>query len=259
VSATVTIAPRFNGPPSSAHGGYSAGLVGTAVDGPAEVTLLAPPPLATPLRIAVLDGGGAAELRLADDGGAAELRLAGAGGAVIATAVRTTVDVGPAPRADVTAIRAAMPSREVLRTYHPFPTCFGCGPDRDAGDGLCLFPGLVDPVTALWGVTWRPDGGGPVDPLMVWAALDCPSSAPAQDPTGQRPIVLGRLAVDIREPVPADGAEHAILSAPLTHLGRKRTNAVWLVDANGRELAVGRATWIELKPVDAATRRGDGR
>jgi len=243
-TTTVTIDQRFNGPPASAHGGYSAGLVGTALPGPAEVTLLAPPPLETPLTVTVDDGG--ATLRDGDR--------------EIAIARSTIVAADPAPAIDVAAIRAAMPSREVLRTYHPFPTCFGCGPDREPGDGLCLFAGEVDAEAGVWGVTWTPDGepGDAVDPVLVWAALDCPSSTPAQDPTGERPIVLGRFAVVLRAPVPA-GEEHVILSAPLQHEGRKRINGVWLVDAERRELAVGRATWIELKPDDAAARRGDGR
>ncbi len=246
---TVQIDDRFNGPPTSAHGGYSAGLVGTVLAGPAEVTLLAPPPLRTAL-----------VLEVADDGSSATLRVdTGPDGATIAKAIPTRVDCGPAPAVDPADVRAAMPSREALRAYHPFPTCFGCGPDRAEHDGLCLFAGEVDADARLWGTTWRPEGTGTVDPLMVWAAMDCPSSAPAQDPTGQRPIVLGRIAIDILRPVPADGAEHLILSAPLEHEGRKRTNAVWLVDGDGRELAAGRALWIELKPDDASQRRGDGR
>lgn len=241
---TLSIAARFNGPPASAHGGYTAGLLGTAIDGPAEVTLLAPPPLETAMEL------------VAGDGGTVVLR---AGERDVASGRPTTVDVGAPPAAAVAEIRAAMPSREVLRTSHPFPTCFGCGPDRDDGDGLCLFAGEVDPAARVWGVAWTPDGDGAVDPVLVWAALDCPSSAPAQDPTGERPIVLGRFAVDLLAEVPAGGAEHRILSAPLRHEGRKRTNAVWLLDAGDAVLAAGRATWIELKPDDAAARRGDGR
>lgn len=239
--STVEIDRRFNGPPESAHGGYSAGLLATAVGGPAEVTLLAPPPLATPLAIEGADGG----------------LVMRAGSTDIATARPAAVDVGEAPSVDVRAVRAAMPSRDDLRTYHPFPTCFGCGPDREPGDGLCLFAGEVDPGRGLWGVTWTP-AEEHASPLMVWAALDCPSSAPAQDPTGAKPIVLGRFAVDVTR-TPAAGDEHLILSAPLAHEGRKRTNAVWLVDATGEVLARGRATWIELRPEHAAQRRGDGR
>lgn len=247
-SREVEIGSRFNGPPGSAHGGYSAGLLGTAISGPAEVTLLAPPPLRTPLM-----------LEVAPDRTSATLVHRDGVARTIATAGTTAVEIGPPPSIDPARVAAAMPTREVLRRYHPFPTCFGCGPDRAAGDGLCLFAGELDPHERLWGVTWRPDGSEAVDPLLVWAAMDCPSSAPAQDPTGTRPIVLGRFAVDVRRPVPAAGAEHLILSAPLEHQGRKRTNAVWLVDVAGHVLAAGRATWIELKPADASARRGDGR
>jgi hypothetical protein len=49
---TLTIPARFNGPPSSANGGYTcglvAGLVGTEV---ASVSLRAPPPLERPLAV----------------------------------------------------------------------------------------------------------------------------------------------------------------------------------------------------------------
>lgn len=239
--STVTIDARFNGPPSSGHGGYSAGLLGTALDGPAEVMLLAPPPLDTPLTVEPADGG----LALRD------------GETTIATAAPTTVDVGPPPQVEAAAVRAAMPTPEALREHHPFPTCFGCGPDRERSDALCLFAGELDPAHHVWGVTWTPSEEE-TTPHMVWAALDCPSSAPAQDPTGEKPIVLGRFAVDVRE-VPRAGVEHLILSAPLHHEGRKRENAVWLVDPAGAALAAGRALWIELRPEHAAQRRGDGR
>jgi len=46
---TLVLDPRFNGPPGTANGGYASGAVGELVDGPAEVTLLSPPPLGTPL------------------------------------------------------------------------------------------------------------------------------------------------------------------------------------------------------------------
>lgn len=240
--STISIDARFNGPPSSGHGGYSAGLVGTAVGGPAEVTLLAPPPLGTAL--AVTTGPEGAELRDGDR--------------VIATAVPSAVDVGPAPQVPLEAVRRAMPDPDELRRTHPFPTCFGCGPDRAPGDGLRLFAGPVAGTDGVWGAVWRPDGAGPVEDLWVWAALDCPSSGPAQDPTGTVPIVLGRLAIDVRAAVPA-GEDLAILSRELEHRGRRHVTAVWLVDGDGHELAAGRATWIELKPQDAAQRRGDGR
>jgi hypothetical protein len=38
-----------------------------------------------------------------------------------------------------------------------------------------------------------------------------------------------------------------IVSAPVSVDGRKHVNAVWLLDDAGRELAVGRASWIAVR------------
>src|SRR6187551_3445600 len=61
----VIIDPRFNGPPDSGHGGYSAGRAAVLVEplpgGAVEVTLRRPVPLATPLTVAE-DATGAVEL-----------------------------------------------------------------------------------------------------------------------------------------------------------------------------------------------------
>ena len=52
------------------------------------------------------------------------------------------------------------------RVDHPFPRCFACGPDRDEGDGLRIFPG---PVGAERGYVAslrvpQPDHAGPAEP-----------------------------------------------------------------------------------------------
>src|SRR5918998_3323519 len=54
------IAPRFNGPPGSGHGGYSAGCAAVLVAAPVvEVTLRRPPPLGVELEVERADGGAA--------------------------------------------------------------------------------------------------------------------------------------------------------------------------------------------------------
>ena len=51
VNDRVVIDRRFNGPPNSANGGYTCGVVGTTVKAPAvSVSLRRPPPLDVPLR-----------------------------------------------------------------------------------------------------------------------------------------------------------------------------------------------------------------
>jgi hypothetical protein len=135
-----------------------------------------------------------------------------------------------------------------LEDSHPFPTCFACGPERAEGDGLRLFAGLVG-GRDLFAVPWTPadefGSDGSVDPLFVWAALDCPSSGPAMG--SGSPIVLASLAVDLRAPV-ALGEPHVIGAWEIEREGRKHHTGVALWDESGRVCAAARALWIELRP-----------
>ena len=130
IGVDVVIDQRFNGPPDSGHGGYSAGraaaLVEPSPDGAVEVTLRRPVPLATPLSVAE------------DEGGAVALW---SGGELIMEA-RPVPGVAPAdpPLVGLGAARAAVDPDRWL-DGHPFPTCFGCGPDRDPADAMRLFAG----------------------------------------------------------------------------------------------------------------------
>src|SRR5688500_6343043 len=212
----VVIARRFNGPPGSGHGGYSAGCAGVLVDATAvEVTLRRPPPLETPL--AVERRAGAVAL-VDGDGLVAEARAA-------------ALDVaGPAP---VSVDEAAAASTRFAWAHdHPFPTCFGCGPRRDPADALCLFAGPVG--DGRFAVPWTPQawaGDGTVEPLFAWAALDCPSSAPVHG-TISSPVVLGRLPVALEAPIEV-GAPHVIQSWMERSEGRKRDTAVAIFTAAG--------------------------
>jgi hypothetical protein len=226
----VVIERRFNGPPGSGHGGWSAGQAAALVDGPAaEVTLLRPPPLETPLEVA----------RGAD--GAVELRD-GAQPVLSARPVALALD-GPPP-VDLETARSAS-ARFAWQHDHPFPTCFGCGPQRAEGDALRLFCGPVGDGRCA--VPWTPPewtGEATVAPGFLWAALDCPSSAPVHG-TVSAPVVLGRFTVALERPVRV-GAPHVIQSWLEASDGRKRNTAVGLFDAGGERLACGRAVWIEL-------------
>src|SRR5215216_7625205 len=51
MSQTLSIPGRFNGPPTSGHGGYCSGVIAGFLEGPAEVTLRSPVPLDTPLEV----------------------------------------------------------------------------------------------------------------------------------------------------------------------------------------------------------------
>jgi hypothetical protein len=199
------------------------------VDATAEVTLRRPPPLERPLaverepeRVVLRDG--------AD---------------VVAEAVPTTLDleVGPPVSFD-TAAEASRTSPFRDATLHPFPTCFTCGPDRDSGDGLRLFAGRV-PGTDVFAAPWTPVE---VSAPIVWAALDCPSSAVIYlDDPHPPPHVLGRIAARL-DHQPEPGAPHVIMSWLLDRAGRKVLSASAVFDPDGTVCAVARATWIQLAP-----------
>jgi hypothetical protein len=231
----VVIAPRFNGPPNSGHGGYSAGCAAMQVDGAiAEVTLRRPPPLGVELAVARADGGAS----LLD------------GEEVVASARPASLEVGGPPPVGFDEAFAAA-ARFAWQHDHPFPTCFGCGPERDPADALCLFTGPVG--DGRFAVPWTPQpwtGDGVVEPVFAWAAMDCPSSAPVHA-TISAPVVLGRLTVALEAPIEV-GAPHVIQSWFEGSDGRKRHTAVALYTADGERRAAGRAVWVELaRPLGA--------
>jgi len=164
--APLVIAPRFGGPPDSGNGGYVCGLIADRLDRQAEITLRAPPPLATPMTVE----------RAA--GGSVRVRH---GRTLIAegTCLPGGLDVEPPGPVPLSEARTAG-ARSRLRTHpdeHPFPSCFVCGPHRQPGDGLRI---LVGPVAGrdLSADVWYPDQSlarqdGDLRPEFVWAALDC--------------------------------------------------------------------------------------
>lgn len=116
---------RYNGPPGSGNGGWSAGTVAAHLDSPAGimVTLRIPPPLDTPLSVEYVDSGVAVYtprgIRVAD----------------AAPSVVPPDPIEPVPYQQAVEVSAGYPGF----TAHPFPTCFVCGPQREPGDGLRLF------------------------------------------------------------------------------------------------------------------------
>lgn len=249
-ATTITIGARFNGPPTTGNGGYVCGLVARHVGRAAEVTLWVPPPLQRPLTLTRDEPTG--------DGPAVRLWD---GETLVAEARPTSVDVDPPMT--VSPAEAERASRDYRGfVHHAFPTCFVCGPDRPAGDGLGLFPGPIAPDGSPDGdggpdpsatqppvaaAPWTPaaelaDGDGSVRPEVVWAALDCPSYF-----GGVRPgtlAVLGRLATQLRGPVRA-GEPHVVTGWSQGTDGRKHYAAAAITDARGEVEAVSSAVWIE--------------
>ncbi len=215
------IAGRFNGPPGSGNGGVTCGKLASYVGAPAvEVTLRRPPPLDTDLRVD------------ASEGSARLLH----GDLLVAEAAPASVELELPGAMTVEDARTAEESYGGLAD-HPFPTCFVCGTGRS--DGLGLRPGPAAGGTAC---TWVPSSD---DPVMVWAALDCPGGWTVLAPG--RPLVLGRMALTAQGRV-VPGEVHVIQGWITGEDGRKVHTGSVLRGPDGSVVAVARATWFEVDP-----------
>jgi hypothetical protein len=228
----VTIPARFNGPPTSANGGFACGLVAAAIGPSARVRLSQPPPLDAPMR------------RRRDEYGAVRLLH---GDATVAEGHRAhpTVELPETPTLTV-ATRAAQSFAGRHPEHHPFPTCFVCGPQREA-DGLRIFPGPVGNDGLLAG-PWIPSAGlatnGSVDPHFVWAALDCPSGFACM-PLGTR-TVLASMTATLEASVYPDRA-YIVTAWPIASEGRKHRAGSAIHERDGRRVAVAEALWITIR------------
>jgi hypothetical protein len=169
------------------------------------------------------------------------------GDKVIVEASSTTIDVAPPAPIDLETATTAMKSSFALDARHPFPTCFVCGPKRNAHDGLEIFPAAVN--ERLYAATWLPatefgDSRQFLRPEFLWAAMDCPTGFAAGFPIAGK-LVTGRLAVEQLQPIRV-GQLCLLLSWPLRIEGRKHFSAACIYQ-NQKPCAVARATWIRLE------------
>jgi hypothetical protein len=247
--ADLTIPARYNGPAKSGNGGYAAGVLADRVPDEGndlvEVTLRRPPPLDVAMQV----------LHLSTDDGAATTRLSLAGD--------TVAEARPVHRelAPVEAVSAAQATEAMAnfagRKSHPFPTCFGCGPERAEGDGLRIFPGPVSigKVAALWkphpalaeSSDLLDQGVQRVGVGVGWAALDCVGGWAGD--IGGRKMVLGRMTAGI-DALPVVGEPHVVVAQQLGTEGRKTFTASTLYDSDGRIVARAEHVWISVDPAD---------
>lgn len=235
MSDSITVSPRFAGPPGSANGGYLSGRLAAQVGGRSAVTvtLRRPPPVDTPMSIGTTASG----LQLALDG----VLVAEAQAGTFAHDLVAPLDPASAEAAHTT--YAGLDD-------HPFPTCFVCGPDREPGDGLRLTPGAVDPGRTA--CVWVPHpslasetDSAVADAAFAWAALDCPGGWTSD--LGNRPLVLGRMTALCDEP-PLIGRPHVVVGRLIQEVGRKTLTATTLYDNDGRVLGRAEHVWIAVDP-----------
>ncbi|HEX6247577.1 MAG TPA: hypothetical protein VFZ64_06870 [Nocardioidaceae bacterium] len=247
--SAVLIPARYCGPTSSGNGGYTAGLLAERfANHPrpdpecpvVEATLRRPPPLETRLEVEHLDD--EARTRLLD------------GKVLVAEARCTAEDLTAVEQVPLAAAAEAMRHYPGLRS-HPFPRCFVCGPEREEGDGLRIFPGPVGDgrVASAWvpheSLAESSDlldrGVERVGLATAWAALDCVGGW-ATDLEG-RPMVLGQIAARV-DALPVVGEHHVVMGVELSSEGRKTFTASTVYDSDGRIVARARHTWIAVDP-----------
>jgi hypothetical protein len=132
---------------------------------------------------------------------------------------------------------------------HPFPSCFVCGPQRQRGDGLRIFPGALA-GRELVAAPWVPDDslrndGGKVRPEFMWAALDCPGwLAIAPD---ARLALLGELTAHVDRCVHV-GDPCVVVGWRIGSRGRTHEAGTAVFAEDGDLCGYARATWIEPRP-----------
>jgi hypothetical protein len=235
----VSIAARFNGPPASGQGGYSCGLLGARfVEGSGAVSLRVPPPLERELEVHP-DG---ERLRLLD------------GETLVAEGEPARLELDVPDPVGLEAAAAASANCPWV-DHHPFPTCFGCGPERTQEEAIAILMGELEERPGQYAATWTPladfADGGEVTPLFMWAALDCPTAA-AMPPGGPR--VLARLTVALERPARA-GEPHSVVGWPIEHAGRKYRGGSAIHTAAGELCGYAEGLWIELRDPSVVSAR----
>lgn len=222
---------RFNGPPRSGNGGWTAGALAALLPGAdlgtsVTVALRMPPPLDVPMPLAATANG----------------VLATHQGRTVAEA--SYADRAPEPVPAVPVREAALAEgRYHGHQHHPFPTCFACGPARRPGDGLRIFPGPVsEDDRHRVAATWTPfESTVPI----TWAALDCAGGWSSD--LEERPLVLGTITVLI-ERLPTTAERYVVVAEERGTEGRKTRTASTLYDPVGEVVASAEHVWIAIDP-----------
>ena len=232
-AGAVVIKGRFCGSPDTASGGYVAGLLGRHLEGPARVSLEHPIPIDRAYGIERGNG----RVALID------------GGTVLAHAEAASLQLEPpAPPSFAEAQWAS--ERYLGFTEHAAPDCFVCGPAREWGDGLAIFPGPL-PGRRLVAAPWTPDPTlfdrrGVVYPEFVWAALDCPTGFALLEAFGRRRVVLSQLSARLIRPREV-GERWIVMAWPFAAEGRNLIGASAIFSESGQLHAVASALLVRAE------------
>lgn len=229
MAKTVSIDHRFNGPPQSGNGGYTAGLLLEAA-GPSGVwtiSLKAPPPLGRDLtlvqqpdRMVLADG----ETALAE---------------IAEGAFEQDLPTLPAPL-------LFDAGKSVFADAQPFDGCFVCGPARTLPDALCIYSHPIEGSDGMVAAPWSlhpglSDDGETVAPRYIASALDCPGYYAA---AAGEPALLGRFTIEIEDDLPARGTATVIGWAIGDKSPKKRRCGTLILDNKGKRIARAEGYWI---------------
>lgn len=230
---TVVIDRRFNGIPEIALGGYVGGLLARGRR-KAEATFLRPVQLAKEYRMfAGTDG----TIVLKDED------------KVLVVTREATLDIESRESVEFEACQRAAEGY-IGHKWHPFPTCFVCGPSRSEGDGLRIFPGVVagrDLVAAPWTPAESlKDPDGIVESQFVWSALDCPTIWAfllCGDQDSKDMAVTAKLAVELISPVQVK-QQHIVLGWMESETDQMRVAGGAIYSEDGQLRAVAKHTLV---------------
>lgn len=237
----IVIPQQFCGPPNSGNGGYVCGVLAREIEGPATSVLRARVPLDVALDLAHAEGAAV---------------MTDAAGAFIGRGDPANLDLQVPPPPSLAAARQAM-ARYVAHEERVHPICFTCGVERDAGDGLRVFPGQLEGAPAgQVACVWTPhaafvDVDGLARTEVVWAALDCPGFFAWVAKAGRHGALLGTMTGEVIRR-PAVGEDCIVTAWPLAREGRKETAGVALFSASGELLARAHQVWIMSAPPQQA-------
>ncbi|HZJ56310.1 MAG TPA: hypothetical protein VFD38_19365 [Myxococcaceae bacterium] len=219
--------PHFDGIPGLTLGGWLAGRVAALVGAEAEVRLLAP-----------FRSGESLTLERSGDGARAL-----SDGQPIAEGRPWSGAIDPPAPPSLEQARAASETYPGFRE-HPFPRCFCCGPLREPGQGLRIFPGLA--ADGVLAAPWIPDpahcdSAGHATTETLWGASDCPALwalMHAEPPGSGRCVVSGTLRMRQLEPV-VSGEPQVVVAWKKGEAGRRLEAGVAFFGPDARLKAVG--------------------
>lgn len=231
---TLIIPARFNGPPEIANGGIVVGALAETIDSPCcTVTLKAPTPLDTPLVV-----------KMHEDGSQ---------GLYLEDALLATSEKADALTISVPDFLPAEKAAETLDQYRELDSvgmgeCFVCGSNRH--DGLRVFATETKNDPTIYAAKFPMhqdflDENGNVQPLFLYAALDCPGYFALTK--GADYALLGRMTAEIMAPCKGE-SEATVLAWEIAKNGRKLTAGTAIYDSEGTLVAKALSVWIKVDP-----------